>query len=165
MTNGAVSVLVDVFRHNTWANERLLEVCAGLDDRHLDATGTGTFGSVRHTLVHLVGAQGRYVQTLNGEAPATMVSEREPWPGFATLRASIEETNRALETIAEHADSIGTVAREWNGEMIELPVSLLLTQAINHATEHRAQINTILTQAGVEPPGLDGWSWYATERR
>ncbi len=158
------NVLVDVFRHNTWANERLLNVCAGLDDRYLDATGDGTFGSVRNTLVHLLGAQGRYVQTLNGAAPATMVSERERWPGFPTLRASATETNRALETIAEHADSLGVVEREWNGEIIELPVSLLLTQAINHATEHRAHINTILTQAGVEPPGLDGWSWYATER-
>jgi uncharacterized damage-inducible protein DinB len=29
-------------------------------------------------------------------------------------------------------------------------------QAINHATEHRSQIFTILTQQGVEPPSVDG---------
>lgn len=153
------TVLVDLFRHNTWANERLLEVCAGLDDAKLDATGDGTYGSVRDTLVHLFGAQGRYVHTLNGEVPATMVSEREPWPGFETLRASAVETDRALEEIATRADSMEPVKREWQGQMVELPVALLMTQAINHATEHRAHINTILTLAGVEPPGLDGWSW------
>ena len=153
------TVLIELFRHNTWANERLLEVCAGLDDARLGATGDGTFGSVRDTLVHLFGAQGRYVHSLNGEAPANMVSEREPLPGFETLRASATETGRALEELAMRADSMAPIKREWQGQTVELPVALLMTQAINHATEHRAHINTILTQAGVEPPGLDGWAW------
>lgn len=155
------NVLVDLFRHNTWANDRLLEACAGLDDAQLDATGDGTFGSVRDTLVHVFGAQGRYVHTLTGERPEPMVSEREPWPGFETLRASAKASHRGLEDVAVRADSAGPVSREWDGQMVELPVALLLTQAINHATEHRAHINTILTQAGVEPVALDGWAWNA----
>jgi uncharacterized damage-inducible protein DinB len=153
------TVLVDLFRHNTWANERILEVCAGLDEATLDATGDGTYGSIRATLVHLVGAQGRYVDTLQGERPQTMVWENEGWPGFETLWASARETNRTLEAIAERADGMGPIRREWRGEQVELLPSLLLTQAINHATEHRAHINTILTLVGVEPPSLDGWSW------
>ena len=32
-------------------------------------------------------------------------------------------------------------------------------QALNHATEHRTQIKTALTQAGINPPELDGWTW------
>jgi uncharacterized damage-inducible protein DinB len=40
-----------------------------------------------------------------------------------------------------------------------------LTQAINHATEHRTQIRTALTQAGIEPPALDGWAWDAAQRK
>jgi uncharacterized damage-inducible protein DinB len=47
----------------------------------------------------------------------------------------------------------------WHGEMYEMPVSLFLVQAINHATDHRTQIKTALTQAGIEPPELDGWNW------
>jgi uncharacterized damage-inducible protein DinB len=153
------NVLVDLFRHNTWANERLIEACAEFDDATLDATGDGTYGSVRDTLVHLFGAQGRYVRTLMGEAPEPMVSEREPWPGFETLRASAAASHRGLEEVAARADSMGPVSREWQGQLVELSVALLLTQAINHATEHRAHINTILTQAGVEPVWLDGWAW------
>jgi uncharacterized damage-inducible protein DinB len=34
-----------------------------------------------------------------------------------------------------------------------------MLQAINHATEHRTHIATILTQQGVEPPVLDGWHY------
>jgi uncharacterized damage-inducible protein DinB len=41
-----------------------------------------------------------------------------------------------------------------------VPKTILLTQAINHATEHRAQIMAILTQLGIQPPDLDGWSYF-----
>ncbi len=43
-----------------------------------------------------------------------------------------------------------------------MPSGLILTQAINHATEHRAQIMTILTQLGIEPPDLSGWAFSNT---
>jgi len=37
--------------------------------------------------------------------------------------------------------------------------SIILTQAINHSTEHRAHIMTIITQQGIEPPEVDGWAY------
>ncbi len=40
------------------------------------------------------------------------------------------------------------------------PRPILLTQVINHATEHRAQIMAILTQLGIEPPELDAWTYF-----
>jgi uncharacterized damage-inducible protein DinB len=36
---------------------------------------------------------------------------------------------------------------------------MLVAQALNHGNEHRAQIYTILTTIGVEPPDLDAWSY------
>ncbi|MEZ4522752.1 MAG: DinB family protein [Thermomicrobiales bacterium] len=59
--------LVDMFRHNRWANLRILDWCAGLDDDLLDSSAPGTFGDARRTLVHLVGAEERYVEYLTGE--------------------------------------------------------------------------------------------------
>ena len=41
-----------------------------------------------------------------------------------------------------------------------MPVSLFLLQAINHGTEHRSQVATILTQLGIEPPDTDGWAYF-----
>jgi uncharacterized damage-inducible protein DinB len=38
-----------------------------------------------------------------------------------------------------------------------------LIQAINHATEHRSQVATILTQLGIQPPEMDVWA-FADER-
>jgi uncharacterized damage-inducible protein DinB len=31
---------------------------------------------------------------------------------------------------------------------------------VNHGTEHRSQVATILTQLGVEPPEMDGWTYF-----
>jgi uncharacterized damage-inducible protein DinB len=49
---------------------------------------------------------------------------------------------------------------DWDGTPRDLPKAILLTQAINHATEHRAQVMAILTQIGIQPPDLDGWSYF-----
>ena len=46
-----------------------------------------------------------------------------------------------------------------------MPVSLFLLQVINHATEHRSQVATILTRLGVEPPEMDGWTYFDAGRR
>ena len=34
---------------------------------------------------------------------------------------------------------------------------VILVQVINHATEHREQIKSIMTTLGVAPPRIDGW--------
>jgi uncharacterized damage-inducible protein DinB len=41
-----------------------------------------------------------------------------------------------------------------------VPKTIILTQVINHATEHRAQVMVLLTQLGIEPPDLQGWTYF-----
>jgi uncharacterized damage-inducible protein DinB len=36
---------------------------------------------------------------------------------------------------------------------------VVMVQIINHATEHREQISSMLTALGVTPPDMDGWSY------
>lgn len=36
---------------------------------------------------------------------------------------------------------------------------VLMVQIINHATEHREQINSMMSALGVTPTDLDGWSY------
>ncbi|HEY7030593.1 MAG TPA: DinB family protein [Thermomicrobiales bacterium] len=154
--------LVELFRHNAWANQRLFDACAGLSDAQLDATVVGTFGSIRNTLVHIVGAQERYVAALAEAGPVRASRERAPFPGLAELRDGARTSGEALVELAAQTQSGATVTTTWRGEGYTLPVWLLLVQAINHATEHRAQVAAILTQLGIEPPGMDGWTYHET---
>ncbi len=152
--------LVEMFRHNTWANQRLFDACEGLSDARLDATVVGTFGSIRDTLMHIVGAQERYVAALAETEPVSVIRERGPFPGLAELRDAAHTSSEALVELAARAQSGATVTTTYRGEGYTLPVWLLLVQAINHATEHRAQVAAILTQQGIDPPSMDGWTYH-----
>lgn len=58
------ATLLELYRHKTWATLRLIEYCQSLADEHLDATIPGTYGTIRETLRHLVGAEESYLSTL-----------------------------------------------------------------------------------------------------
>ena len=152
--------LAEMFRHNAWANQRLFEACEGLSEAQLDATVVGTFGNVRDTLMHIAGAQERYVAALAESGPVSVIREREPFPGVAELRDATRTSSEALIELAAQAQSGATVTTTHRGEAYTLPVWLLFVQAINHATEHRAQVAAILTQQGIEPPSMDGWTYH-----
>jgi uncharacterized damage-inducible protein DinB len=153
-------ILVELFEHNAWANERLFEACEGLSEAQLDTTLDGTFGSVRDTLVHIAGAQDRFVAALAETGPVGVFREREPFPGVVQLREGVRASSDALVELAGRAESGASVTTTDRGEEYTLPVWLLFVQAINHATEHRTQIAAILTQQGIEPPGMDGWAYH-----
>ena len=150
--------LTVLFRHNLWANLRLLEACAALTSEQLDARMAGAFGSIGDTLQHIVTAEQSYFsristsQRLNrpDDAPALTTAE---------LEASLRTTGSGLIEWAPkvHADDVAEI--DWDGTLRDVPKTIILTQAINHATEHRAQIMAILTQLGIEPPDLDSWSY------
>ena len=36
---------------------------------------------------------------------------------------------------------------------------VVMVQVINHATEHREQIKSMLTAMGITPPSIDGWDY------
>ena len=149
-------ILGDLFRHNRWANERLLDACAGLSQEQLNASNPGAFGTIADTLHHLVVAEGRYTAILTGAQPNY---EREEFPGFAALKERANRSGTALIEVAEREEPGRILRGVRRGEPYELPAEMLLIQAINHATEHRTNVTTILAQLGVQPPDLDGWAY------
>lgn len=152
--------LIELCRHNVWANERLFDACAVLSDAQLDAGLVGAFGSIRSTLMHLTGAQERFAAALAGTGPVEAIVERGRFPGLTALRTSTRASGKVLVGIAAHERPGATVATTWRGETYTLPAWMLLAQAIIHAAEHRTQVAAILTQQGVEPPGMDVWTYH-----
>lgn len=155
--------LTTLFGHNLWANTKLLELCATLSDAQLDATLIGTFGTIRETVQHIATAErsyftristGQRYQSREGEVPLSMSAALE----------LVRTTGASLIEWAPKVKAEDTVEIKWEDEsMKQVPKTILLTQAINHATEHRSQIMAILTQLGIQPPDLDGWSYFETQ--
>lgn len=156
------TTLVDLFTHNKWANLRLLDACAGLDETHLEATAPGTYGKVADTLLHLMAAEERYVILLTGRVPDDPIHERKGFPGLAVLREHAAQSGDALIGLAQDDPYEEILKGSYGGDTYEMRAVVPLVQAIHHASEHRGHVMTILGQLGMEQPDLSGWA-YGTE--
>lgn len=150
---------VEAFKHNVWANLEILDSCARLSDADLVATAPGTYGPVRDTLVHLLASEGRYVGEFKGRTD-DMLSEDLPFVGFEKLRLYGVASGQALLEIVQTSPPDSVLRGTYRGQPYEMAASILLVQAINHATEHRMHIVSILNQRGVETPRLDGIRYF-----
>jgi uncharacterized damage-inducible protein DinB len=155
---GDTSVLKKLFEHNTWANLKLLEFCEALSDEQLDATAVGGYGSIRDTLRHIIGAEVSYVSRVNDKLPSKPLSP-DQYPEFNVLKDAARWAGDELLQLALSAREDTGVRQRPPRQLIEYKLSSLIVQAINHSTEHRTQIATILTQLGIEPPDMSGWSY------
>jgi uncharacterized damage-inducible protein DinB len=145
--------LIKLFEHNNWANQRIIQACASLSDEQLDAEPRSvTKGTIRRTLVHLVSAQFSYLRTLT-----LPVEERREalTVDFADLQESATKSGERLLGLAKGEQKPFTSPLQTrDGHYVEPWV--LMVQIINHATEHREQINSMLSTLGIAPPDLDG---------
>ncbi|MEI7645312.1 MAG: DinB family protein [Chloroflexales bacterium] len=156
--HGDASVVTTLFAHNTWANLKLLEFCAQVSDAALDATAIGGYGSIRATLVHILRAEVSYVERVNGKRPPHALTG-DPLPGFAALQDVARWAGDELLQLARSARKDTIVREREQGLVCAYPLASLIVQEVTHATEHRTQIATIITQLGLEPPDLSTWQY------
>ena len=151
--------MTTLFRHNLWANLRLLERCAELNAEQLAASISGTYGSIRDTLEHIVLAEKSYFSRISTGQRYVRPEGAAPL-AIAEMIASVRESGTGLVDWAPKIEPEDTVRVDWDGTPRDVPKTIILTQVINHATEHRAQVMATLTQIGIEPPDLQGWAFF-----
>jgi uncharacterized damage-inducible protein DinB len=149
-------VLEKLFEHNNWANLQIIQACKTLSDEELDAEPrSATKGSIRQTLLHLVSAQQGYLSLLT----VPVETRHDVPPAFDELEKSARLSGEALLELAR--DELGklpqTRLQTMDGFYVEPWV--VMVQIINHATEHREQINSMLSALGVNPRDMDGWTF------
>jgi uncharacterized damage-inducible protein DinB len=147
------SVLLELFKHKTWATLGLIEFCQSLEAEHLEATQPGTFGSVRATLTHLVNADSNYYRRLTDEQVGPEVEASASLDTFA-------ERVRLLDPLwARLLDDASLPDRPIPSRWGTTDGVALLAQSIHHADDHRTQVLTILGARGLEVPELDIWAY------
>jgi len=150
------NMLERLFEHNNWANLQIIQACSALSDEQLDAEpSSATKGSIRLTLVHLVTAQHNYLRTLTLPLEARLDA---PTVAFAELQESASKSGAGLLALARgEQQPLKSQLQTRDGYLVEPWV--LMVQIINHATEHREQIKSMLSSLGVTPPDIDGWDY------
>lgn len=151
--------LTVLFRHNLWANLKLLNACASLINEQTDTTVTGTYGSISSTMQHIVSAEQSYLGRISTGQPFRRPKDAPPLTA-AEMQESLQTSGNGLIEWAQKVKPQETVTIDRKPVPFDIPKTVLLTQAINHATEHRAQIMVTMTQLGVQPPDLDGWTYF-----
>jgi len=152
----ADTALGKLFEHNIWANAKIIQACVGLSDEQLDAQPhSATMGTIRETLTHLVRSQYGYWQMLTGPLEA----RRRIEPALGELEGYALESGEGLLALArgEYSGQTEAHIRTRDGYLVEPWV--VMVQVINHATEHREQIKSMLTALGIAPPDIDGWDF------
>jgi uncharacterized damage-inducible protein DinB len=150
------NILEKLFEHNNWANRRIIQACSALSDKQIDAEPQSvTKGSIRLTLLHLVASQQGYLSLLTMPVEARVRAT----PAFAELEQAASSSGEGLLALArgEPGQRPQTQLRTTDGYLVEPWV--VMVQALNHATEHREQICSMLSSLGVTPPDLDGWAY------
>ena len=151
--------LTTLFSHHLWANLRLLERCAELTDEQMEATISGTFGSIHATLQHIVRSEQSYFSRISTGQRYSRPADALPMT-IAEMIEAARTTGTGLIEWASKVQANDTVRIDWDGTPRDVPKTIILTQVINHATEHREQVKTILTQLGIEPPDLQSWAYF-----
>lgn len=146
-------------RYNRLANETLYEACAALRDEERRRDLGAFFGSVHGTLNHLLlGDRIWMTRFEGGNHPSTDLGAilHEDFAALRAARAAMDTRIEALFSNLPPDFTAGTIRYVNNaGFVSEDPLDVLLPHFFNHQTHHRAQLHTLLSQLGRDPPVLD----------
>jgi uncharacterized damage-inducible protein DinB len=151
--------LTTLFSHHLWANLRLLEQCAELTQEQLAATIPGARGTIQETLQHIVIAERSYFSRISTGRRYDHPADAPPMT-IADMIESARMTGSGLIEWAAKVQPGDAVQIDWDGTPRDVPKTIILTQVINHATEHREQVKATMTQLGIEPPDLQSWAYF-----
>ena len=155
------TILRAIVDHHIWANDTLYAFCESLTPEQLTLSVSGTFGQVHKTLTHIAEAEQIYLSRIPDTGiERTLDDEAEHQLPVAELRDVLRRNGQAWrEVIAKWPDDHSFGYRGRDGRTEHRSVSFSFVQMLDHASEHRNHVRTILSTHGIEPPEIDGWLW------
>lgn len=158
MENRQEYLINKMFEYNLWANIQLIELCGKLSEEQLAIEAEGVFGKIHPTLVHLVQAEGGYLNRLTGSRPW---ADDLNWDDMSMndLLEKARVSGRQLLDVASKTDPAVRHDTQLDGQPWHFFNWTVVLQTLYHGIEHRTQIKFLLTQLGVKHPDLDAWDY------
>lgn len=156
--SNAAEEIRDLYAYNRWANHRILEASAQLDDEEFNRNLNSSFPSVGQTLAHVVAADWLWLSRWRGTSPTAIPNSwhlsslhqiRKQWK-------AIEEDRSAFLADLSAEDVMEEVSyKTTSGLEHRAPLWQLLRHVVNHSTYHRGQVTTMIRQLGRKPVSTD----------
>ena len=159
MTSTEVRTL---FAYNRWANRRLLVAASLLSRDDFGRDLHASFGSVRGTLIHLLWAEGRWLQFWR-DGSFIPAPDPDKFPDVAALETAWDRVEQEQQVFAADMTEerlASTVKVNEN----TYTLAELVQHILNHSTYHRGQVAVLLRQIGHRPPSTD-YRLFLTEAR
>jgi uncharacterized damage-inducible protein DinB len=152
-----------LFAYDAWANRRTFGACAALTPEQFTRQLGSSFGSVRDTLAHILGAQFVWLERFHGRVPAGLLPPSD-FPDIASLTARSAELQQGLTGYVNQLSPEDLAAsfeyRDLKGNAHRNVRWQALQHLANHGTYHRGQITTLLRQLGAKPVSTDLIGFY-----
>ena len=153
-----------LYDYNAWANGHLLDAAASLSQADLAKELGASFGSVEGNLLHVLWAQGIWLQRFaGGDRPDVP----ETGAGLEAIGGAFDASNDALRDYVQSlsdTDLASTLSyTDTRGNAYEPPLWQPLVHLVNHGTHHRAECAMLLTSLGSPPRQLD-YMFFELER-
>jgi len=152
---------VEMARYNSWQNGVLYGIVGGLTEpEHEDHRGL-FFGSIRHTLDHVLMVDDLLFQLADtGIAPTAFEPEKLMEPSYEALARARKTFDTRVEARFDQVDAgwfavTVTFTRPAANSRTSLPRQFLLMQMFNHGTHHRSQVTSELHRMGIDYGNTD----------
>lgn len=151
--------LFTLFDFSIWARDRLLAVIETLDENLLRrAPESGAYGSMHDTLAHMAVSEWMWVQRCEGQSPMRL-PRGEDFVNLEVLVGWWNDAHANAIAFIETLDDAGLMQERTymgpDGKKRTRKIWHMLLQVVNHQTEHRAQIASMLGQMGLDVPQTD----------
>jgi len=150
-------------RHDVWATDRLIAHLRKLSAAQLELTAVGTYGTIRKTLIHIVGAdEGYLVRLLGAKFHDTPFTSDGDLDAIATHLGHVKDgVERLFSRGAFDGDRVitDTPLRRPDQPRAEMSAWVPAAQLVYHGVDHRSQIDTILSTHGLETLDMQVWPY------
>jgi uncharacterized damage-inducible protein DinB len=153
-----------LFEYGDWANRRLFAVIASLTPEQFTQTLTGSYGSIRNTLVHIMSAEAGWLERCGGPSRGPRPSPAD----FPTLESLINAWDRVAANVTgflaelKEEDLLRDVEFSFEvSEKYSMPLGQLLHHAAIHGVHHRGQVALLLRLLDRAPGNFDILLYYA----
>ncbi|MBB5020172.1 putative damage-inducible protein DinB [Chitinivorax tropicus] len=141
--------------YNRWMNDKLYQACHQLGEDLLKADRGAFFGSIHHTLNHILWGDRVWLSRFNGQGYQVGTIGEVLYESFDELSSARRALDQDLMDWAQAVDQAWLdTPMTWTSKLYGMtqtvPRWVLVTHMFNHQTHHRGQITTLLSQLGVD---------------
>jgi uncharacterized damage-inducible protein DinB len=163
MTRDEIQLL---YEYDRWANNRVLQAASTLGAEEFTRDLAGSFGSVRDTLLHIVGSEWGWLTCWKEPSPSSAFVTELVWTQREALFNAIAFPDLAAvqlkwaEIEREQVEFVNGVTDESLARLLpvrttQISLAHLMQHLANHSTYHRGQVSLMMRQLGAEPLATD----------